>query len=277
MKLNVKKSLFGFTLIEMMTSLGCGSFILAAVVAAGVSLQKSYSAFEGYSTIESDQVRVLDYIAMDCRRATAESVGTATVSNGSENITVNQLVLTLPAYYSAVNNTAVPNTPVLGTSGVSYGGGSTVTIKYYINYYNASASGSGNIPFFVREVVTSTTDNITPIARKVATFSVTDVNLATTGTVSCWIMFFPTFARMPGSGAWWTGQYSPNDHAPANSIGIDGDWYVVNGTATDQTTVGDVYYRSGGTYSKVENVKATTVFCNTFLRNADARTNNSNG
>ena len=271
MKLAAKGVIFGFTLVELMTSLGAGSFILAAVVAAGVSLQRSYSAFEGYSNVESDQLRVLDYIAMDCRRANSASVGTTTVSNGSENVTVSQLSLTLPAYYSAVDNTAVPNTPVLGSSGVTYGGGSTVTIKYDIKYYNASPSGSGNIAYFVREVVTSTTDKITPIARNVATFSVSDADPASTGTVSCWIMFFPTFARMPGTGAWWSGP------APDNSKGVNGDWYVVNQTASDPTTVGDVYYMSGGSYSKINNVKATTVYCNTFLRQADARQSNSNG
>ena len=275
MKLTTRKTLFGFTLVELMTSLGCGSFILAAVVAAGISLQKSYAAFEGYSNTETDQLRVLDYIAMDCRRATNASIGTVTVSNVAENITENQLVLTLPAYYSAVDSSAVPNTPVLGSTGVTYGGGSTVTIKYYIKYYNASATASGNIAYFVREVVTSTTDNITPIAKNVASFSVTDLNPATTGTVTCWIMFFPTFVRMPGTGAWWSGQYSP-DQAPDNSIGVDGDWYVVNYTATNQTTVGDVYYKSNGVFSKINNVKATTVYCNTFLREADARQTNTN-
>ena len=275
MKVSRRITVFGFTLIELMTSLGCGSFILAAVVAAGVSLQKSYAAFEGYSTAEADQLRVLDYIAMDCRRATAASIGTVTVSNGAENITENQLVLTLPAYYSTVDSTAVPNTPVLGASGVTYGGGSTVTIKYYINYYNVSASASGNIAYFVREVVTATTDNTTPIAKNVASFSVTDLNPASTGTVTCWIMFFPTFARMPGTGAWWSGQYSP-DHSPDNTIGVNGDWYVVNYTATDQTTVGDVYCKSGGAFSKINNVKATTVYSNTFLREADARQTNTN-
>jgi len=270
-----KNIVFGFTLVELMTSLGCGSFILAAVIAAGISLQKSYAAFEGYSNAESDQLRVLDYIAMDCRRATNASIGSVTVNNGAENITENQLVLTLPAYYSAVDSTAVPNTPVLGASGVTYGGGSTVTIKYYINYYNSSASASGNIAYFVREVVTATTDNTTPIAKNVASFSVTDLNPASTGTVTSWIMFFPTFARMPGTGAWWSGQYSP-DHSPDNGVGVNGDWYVVNYTATDQTTVGDVYCKSGGAFTKINNVKATTVYCNTFLREADARQTNTN-
>jgi len=267
-----KTTIFGFTLIEMVTSLGCGSFILAAIVAAGVSLQRSYAAFEGYSTVEGDQLRVLDYIAMDCRRATSASVTTTTVSNGAENITVNQLILTLPAYYSATDNTAVPNTPVLGTGGVTYGGGSTVTIKYYIKYYNASANASGNVAFFVRDVA----GNVTPIARNVASFSVSNIDAATNGTVNCWIMFFPTFARMPGTGAWWTGQYSPNDHAPDNGVGLDGDWYVINQTASNQSIVGDVYLKSGGAYTKINNVKATTVYCNTFLREADARQTNSN-
>ena len=223
MKRLARRTRFGFTLIELMTSLGCGSFILAAVVAAGVSLQKSYAAFEGYSTAQADQLRVLDYISMDCRRANTASIATVTVNNVAEDITENQLVLTLPAYYSSVDSTAVPNTPVLGPSGVTYGSGNTVTIKYYITYYNATASGAGNIAFFVREVVTATTDNITPIAKNVASFSVTDLNPANTGTVTCWIMFFPTFARMPGTGAWWSGQYSP-DHSPDNSVGVNGDW-----------------------------------------------------
>ena len=271
MKVNQKKTFLGFTLVELMTSLGCGSFILAAVVAAGVSLQKSYAAFDGYSKTEADQLRVLDYIAMDTRRATAVSTATITVSNGAENITETQLVLTLPTFYTAMDNTAVPNPPVLGTSGVSYGAGS-VTIKYYIKYYNQSGTGSGNVAFFVREVISGATDHITPIARNVASFSVSATSPGTTGTVTCWIMFFPTFNRMPGTGAWWSGQSTP-DTAPSNSIGIDGDWYVINQTATDQSTVGDVYCKSGGVFSKVNNVKATTVYCNTFLREADARHN----
>lgn len=274
--MKVRRTIFGFTLIEMVTSLGCGSFILAAVIAAGVSLQKSYAAFEGYSTVEGDQLRVLDYIAMDCRRATSANVTTTTVSNGAENITVNQLILTLPAYYSSIDNSAVPNTPVLGASGVTYGGGGTVTIKYYINYYNAAATGSGNVAFFVREVISGANDNVTPIARNVASFSVSNIDAAANGTVSCWIMFFPTFTRMPGTGAWWTGQYLPNDHAPSGAIGVDGDWYVINQTASNQATVGDVYFKSEGFYSKINNVKATTVYCNTFLREADARQSNSN-
>jgi hypothetical protein len=268
MKTLIKREYAAFTLTEMMMSVACGTLILAAIVAAGVSLQKSYAAMENYSTAQGNELRVLDYVAMDCRRATSASVGTVTVNNGSANISENQLILTLPQYYSAIDNTAVPNTPVLTSGAISYGSGNTITIKYYVNYYNAAATAPGNIAYFVREVVTATTDNITPIARNVATFTVTDSDL--TNWVSCNIMFFPTFLRNAGNSTWRSGATNP-DTAPDSSVGSNGDWYVINTTATDPTTVGNVYFKSGGSYSLVQNEKATTVACKTFLRNASAR------
>ena len=222
---------------------------------------------QSYSTIEGDQLRVLDYIAMDCRRATNATVGTVTVNNGVANITVSQLVLTLPQYYSTVDNTAVANTPTLVNGAVTYGSGNTITVKYYVNYYNAAGNASGNVAFFVREVVTATTDNITPIARNVSTFTVNPIEQSNPwSSISCSIMFFPTFVRNTGSGTWWSGA-----NAADNSVGSNGDWYVIDATASDQTTVGNVYFKSGGSYSLMQNVKATTVYCNTFLRNASAR------
>ena len=270
MRISTNAKWAAFTLAEMMMSLACGTLILAAVVAAGVSLQKSYAAMDIYNTAEGNELRVLDYVAMDCRRASSVSIGTVTVSNGSASITESQLVLTLQQYYSATDSTAVPNTPVLSSGNITYGSGSTVTIKYYVNYYNASASGSGNIGYFVREVITSTTDVITPIAQNVATFTVTDTTDTGKNWVSCNLMFFPTFLRNAGTGTWWSGLTNP-DTAPANTVGSNGDWYVINTTATDPTTVGNVYFKSGGAYSLMQNEKATTVACKTFLRNAGAR------
>src|SRR5690348_1714090 len=107
-----------FTLAEMLVSVGFGTLILAAIVAVGVSLQKSYAAMDGYSTAEGDQLRVLDYIAMDCRRAISATVQTATVNGVSEST----LVLTLPPYYnSATSSTAVANTPTISSGAVTYG------------------------------------------------------------------------------------------------------------------------------------------------------------
>jgi hypothetical protein len=237
-----------FTLVETMLSVGCASFILAAVVAAGVCLQKSFAAVEGYSNSEGSQLRVLDYIAMDCRRALTVSVVN------------NTLTLTLPVYYDA-NNNYTPIAPTLSGSALSYGSGS-VTINY---------KHSGNN--FTREVIiqdsggATISDNTTAIATNVSSFTVVS---ATSGTpisnVSCYIMFFPTFTHMTGTGTWRSG-----GSAPGNGTGVNSDWYVIDTTASDPTTVGNVYFKSGGTYSLLENIKATTVYCNTFLRNAGAR------
>lgn len=247
-------------------SMGCGTFILAAVIAASVSLQRSFAAMQSYSQIEGDQLRVLDYIAMDSRRATNANVGTVTVSNGVTNITESQLVLTVPAYYSAMDNTATPNAPTISSGAITYGSGS-VTIKYYIKYYNLAGNAAGNVGFFVREVVNGATDNITPIARNVSTFTVNPIEQSNPwASISCSIMFFPTFVRNTGSGTWWSGATSPD-----NAVGSNGDWYVIDATASDQTTVGNVYFKTGGAFSLMQNVKATTVYCNTFLRNASAR------
>ena len=260
MKAQETKRCAGFTLVEMLVSVSCGGLILAAVFAAGVSLQKSYAAMESYSMAEANQLRVLDYIAMDCRRANSATVNTATVNGVSEP----QLVITVPPFYSSsTSSSATGNSPTISSGSASYGT-DVVTITY-------EQQGTS----FTREVkVTDSTgstvrsDVTTAIATNVSSFDVNSTDLTTT--VSCKIMFFPNFLHYAGTGTWRSGQYSP-DQAPANSLGANGDWYCINSTASDQTTVGDVYCKSSGSYSKVQNVKATTVAINTFLRNAIAR------
>ena len=250
----------GFTLAEMLVSVGCGTLILAAVIAAGVSLQKTLAAMDSYSIIEEDQLRVLDYIAMDCRRAIAANINTVTV-NG---VTESALVLTLAPFYSSTTSTAAANAPAVTNGAISYGT-DIVTITYEQNGTN-----------FTREVKatdstgsTVRSDYITPIAKNVSSFTANPIDLTTN--VSCSIMFFPNFLKNSGRGTWRSGLYTPNDQAPADSLGSNGDWYAINSTATDASTVGDVYCKSNGSYSKIENVKATTVSVNTFLRNAIAR------
>lgn len=190
-----KKIRRAFTLVELMMSVGCSSLVLAALVAAGACLQKSFAAVEGYSTLESDQLRVLDYIALDCRRALSISWAN------------NVLTLTLPTYYDSSGN---PVTPTFDpTRGIQYGTGSTVTIAY-------SQSGSN----FMRSITVGSTTTTTAIATNISTFTVTPQVL--TSTVSCSITFAPRFV-----------------------------FNVLSPTSAPVT--------------------GTTVYCNTFVRNAIAR------
>ena len=173
-----KKTWTAFTMVEMMLSVGCSSLILAAVLTAGVCLQRSFAAVEGYSIAEGDQLRVLDYIAMDCRRALSASVVN------------NNLYLTVPAYYQS---SGTPYAPTFnsGSNAIQYNGGATYTIKY-------AQQGSS----FVRGVGPTATwptgNTATSIATNVSSFTVTPQDL--TSTVSCSITFSPRFVYLPGPG-----------------------------------------------------------------------------
>jgi Tfp pilus assembly protein PilW len=189
-------SVRAFTLVEMLMTLASSSIVMAAVLVGGVALQRSFAAVEGYSIAEGDQLRVEDYIAMDCRRALTASVDAN-----------NTLTLTIPNYYDANNDkpkwsNAHSVAPTFTSNGaIQYGAGTTI-IKYYALATN-----------FVREV--NGTPNV--IARNVSSFTVSPQDL--TSSVSCSITFSPAFTSLPGPGP----------------------------------------------------VAGTTVYCNTFLRNAVAR------
>jgi Tfp pilus assembly protein PilW len=172
-----QKSRSGFTIVEMMTSLLCGSIILAALVAAGVGLQRGFAAVESYSMAEGNQLRVLDYVAMDCRRALSVTVAS------------NTLTLTVAGYYKP-NGTTYPPTFNSATSGIQYGG-----VAYTIQY---TQSGSD----FVRTVGSTASWPAGSTARAIAT-SVSSFTVAVqdlTSTVSCSITFSPQFTNTPGSG-----------------------------------------------------------------------------
>jgi Tfp pilus assembly protein PilW len=184
MNLFRQKARAGFTLVEMMVSLGCGSLILAALMAGSVALQRSFGAVEGYSTTEGNQLRVLDYIAMDCRRALSATVAS------------NTLTLTVPQYYKPNGTSFAPafNSPT--NNAVSYNWGAINTIQTYTIQYSQSGSN------FVRTVgLTSswpTGNTATAIATNVSSFTVSLQDL--TSTVSCSVTFSPSFTNNPGAG-----------------------------------------------------------------------------
>ncbi|HEY3603002.1 MAG TPA: prepilin-type N-terminal cleavage/methylation domain-containing protein [Chthoniobacterales bacterium] len=164
-----------FTLVEMMMAMACGSFILASVLTAGTALQRSFMAVQGYSMAEGDQLRVSDYIALDCRRAIS-----AAVAN-------NILTLTIPQYYDTSGN---PVTPTFDSNGnIQYGTG-TVTVSYYSQNSN-----------FMRDVTTSGVSASTSskvIASNVDSFTVSPQDL--NSSVTCTITFAPRFKSLTDPG-----------------------------------------------------------------------------
>lgn len=72
----------GFTLIEMLLALSVGSLMLAATVAASVCLQRSFAAVDQYFASHLQQVRIMDYLSRDVKRAyiVTSSTGPQTVT-----------------------------------------------------------------------------------------------------------------------------------------------------------------------------------------------------
>jgi Tfp pilus assembly protein PilW len=104
-----------FTLVETMVSASVGSIIMGALVLAATSFHNIFNATDDYYRATSDQMRVLDYIALDMRRAVSGSVSNATQT----------LTLTLPDYIDYSQNPPIPRTATVKVSGsagtVSYG------------------------------------------------------------------------------------------------------------------------------------------------------------
>src|SRR6266480_5047194 len=59
----------GFTLMEMLLALSVGSLMLAAIVVASVCLQNSFVSIDDFFTSHLQQVRIIDYLSRDVKRA----------------------------------------------------------------------------------------------------------------------------------------------------------------------------------------------------------------
>lgn len=97
----------GFTLAEAMVAMAGTVIIVAALMLGAVGVQRSMRSSEIYATNQSDQRRLLDYLARDIRRAVGIA-STTTVSGmevthlGKDGLVIEDntaLALTLPGYY----------------------------------------------------------------------------------------------------------------------------------------------------------------------------------
>ncbi len=112
-----------YTLVELMVATAITAVILVAVVSGVVALQKSYAATEQYAAGMADQARLLDYLALDLRRAMAISPAAApwTLDADGQGLRIN-----VPDYYHFNGNDPqhlfpVANVPIYDpTTGVSY-------------------------------------------------------------------------------------------------------------------------------------------------------------
>ncbi len=105
------------TFVEILIATSVSSVLVGSLLVASVTIQRNFKACEDHVTAQADQMRLLDYVALDLRRALTVSVVNNTIT------------LTIPDYY---DNNNEPRDPVISGGEIDYGDpGNPVIISYY--------------------------------------------------------------------------------------------------------------------------------------------------
>ncbi|MCE9609491.1 MAG: type II secretion system GspH family protein [Chthoniobacter sp.] len=125
----------GFTLVEVIVAMSVFSIFMAGLMVSWTAVQTTAVKALAYSQLQNDQMRVLDYLKRDLRRATkveiynGATLVTDTTTFGSE------LRLTIPDYYAdsrEEDNTHGPKTPTQPTmpdTSICYG--TALTVRFF--------------------------------------------------------------------------------------------------------------------------------------------------
>ncbi len=124
----------GFTVGEMLVAVGASMVILLGLVLGSMSLQRSYAATDQYGTAQNSELRVMDYLTRDLRRAMTVSVTPDKT----------QVSVTVPDYYDkydANGNPILSSDPAVGsnpldpviTTGAPVFGTNPLTITYFVD------------------------------------------------------------------------------------------------------------------------------------------------
>ncbi len=183
----------GFTVTELMVSVGISSVMMAATITASVGLQKSFNAVDNYFGTHMQQVRIIDYLNRDVKRGL---VVTTSTDLQSVSITVPKYVIEAGDAEAIANPALIgmPRTPTIANTSagpqVNYGA-STGTVVYAVSGATIQRSENG-----VVTTIASSTDQLVP--------QTTDVELANTEYSRTTVTFMPIFTS-GGSAASRTG------------------------------------------------------------------------
>ena len=182
MKLSPTHKQSGFTLAEMLIAVSLGIAILAAIVTASLALQKSFNAVDNYFATHMQQIRIVDYLNRDAKRAYIVTT----------SVDLQTVTMTIPKYIIQSGDTeAIANPATVGTartptitysssgSQVNYGA-ATSTVVYSINGNTIQRTEDG-----VVTLIASSTDQLVD--------QTTDTDLANTEYTRTAVTFRPIF------------------------------------------------------------------------------------
>lgn len=134
--LNDSQKRSGFTLIEILVAMGVFSTFAAALLTTWIALQTSAMNMTAYAQRQNDQMRIIDYLKRDVRRASKiEIYNGATLVTGTAF--GSELRVTIPDYYadSREEDNAIgsrtPATPTVTGGDVSYG--TALIVRYFVS------------------------------------------------------------------------------------------------------------------------------------------------
>ena len=187
MKLTHDSHQSGFTLAEIMTAMAIAVVIFAAILTASLAMQKTFNAVDNYFATHIQQIRIIDYLNRDVKRALS-----VTTSANQQTVT-----LTIPNYTIESNNASsseasnpslfgTMRNPTLSSTGQVNYGTTTTTVVYSINgnsILRTEDPKSDGHP--VVTTIASSTDQLVP--------ATTDTDLANTEYTTMAVTFQPIF------------------------------------------------------------------------------------
>jgi len=105
----------GWTLTELLVAMAIASLMTAGLTMGAITIQRSFVASRHHVDAQAQQMRLMDFMGLDLRRAL-----TVAAANG-------QLTLTIPNYYET---NGVPRDPHIEGSRAAYGP-TPISISYY--------------------------------------------------------------------------------------------------------------------------------------------------
>jgi type II secretory pathway pseudopilin PulG len=149
-----------FTLAELMVAMSITGLLCGALITGSISLQKSFAASRHHVLAQAEQMRLMDYMNLDLRRALSVST------------TTDRLTLTIPDFYDSSEQ---PRDPYIKDGRVIYG-----PVPKTIVYYK-----EGGV------IYRSEGASLLPLAKNVSDFQLTFLDLGQSIQVS--VTFIPRF------------------------------------------------------------------------------------
>jgi prepilin-type N-terminal cleavage/methylation domain-containing protein len=159
MKLKQHSHQSGFTLAEILTAMAIAVVIFAAIITALLAMQKSFNAVDHYFATHIQQVRIIDYLNRDVKRAL---ICTTSADQQTVTLTIPKYIIQSGDAEAVINPSLVGamRTPTISTttSGVLVNYGTTTsTVVYSINGANILRTEDG-----VVTTIASSTDSLVP-------------------------------------------------------------------------------------------------------------------